>query len=226
MLSEEQVGVRAWLGAQLGAVIGAVHQSVGQKMLQTRTALAGVWKRGRSHFHWHKPDALLYFSLETAIIQWLFHSQIFGGDNLPVLLISKLTTSDLPYLHSGQKALSPFHFYTGKNYIGCPPDEIYAFLGEIHWCSVQGPMWPQLWKSLMVRKGDEGWAAEHEWLFFGDLHPTLGHSSKPFLLPSKKWLPKPWWLLLCRVCRLSSCHTSQHCSSVVKGDINWCANPL
>lgn len=42
MLSEEQVGVRAWLGAQLGAVIGAVHQSVGQKMLQTRTALAGV----------------------------------------------------------------------------------------------------------------------------------------------------------------------------------------
>lgn len=42
MLSEEQVGVGAWLGAQLGAVIGAVHQSVGQKMLQTRTALAGV----------------------------------------------------------------------------------------------------------------------------------------------------------------------------------------
>lgn len=154
------------LGLELGgAVIGAVHQSVGQKILQTRTALAGVRKRGQGHFHWHKPDALLYFSLETAIIQWLLHSQIFGGDHLPGLLINKLTTSDLPYLHSGQKALSPFHFYTGKNYIGCPPDEIYAFLGEIHWCSVQGPVWPQLWKGLMVQKGDEGWAAEHEWLF-------------------------------------------------------------
>lgn len=81
---------------------------------------------------------VFYFSQESAIIQRLLLSKIVGGDNLPVLLISKVTSGDPPYLHRSQKTLSPLRFYTAINYTGCPVDKIYAFLTEFHWCSVQG----------------------------------------------------------------------------------------
>lgn len=42
---------------------------------------------------------------------------------------------------------------------------------------------------------------------------------------NKKWLLDPRWLLLFSICALSSYNTSQHRSSVTKGEVNWCANP-
>lgn len=42
-------------------------------------------------------------------------SKIFGGDNLPVLLVSNLTRRDLLCLNGGQRALSPLCFCIGIN---------------------------------------------------------------------------------------------------------------
>lgn len=113
------------LGWELsGAVTGAVDQWREGEDAANPHCISRSMKEMPGPSPLTQTDALFYFSPETAIIQWLLRSKIVSGDNLPALLVSKLTSSDAPYLHRGQKALSPLRFYTGINYTGCFPVKI------------------------------------------------------------------------------------------------------
>lgn len=122
VLSEEQVDVG--VGWELvGAVIGAADPQCGGEDAANPHCIS------RSVEGMPGPSLLTqrrmhYFSPETAAVERLLVSKIISGDNLPVLLVSKLTSSDPPYLQRGQKALSPLCFYTGINRTGCPPVKI------------------------------------------------------------------------------------------------------
>lgn len=119
----------------VGLWVWAVHQSMRETMLQTYTALAGLCRRQQGHLQCHKGRSTVLF-FPRAIIQWFLCSKIIGGDNLPALLISTVTSSHPPYLHSSQKTLSPLLHW--DKFTGCPADKIYAFLAYCHWCLVQG----------------------------------------------------------------------------------------
>jgi len=104
--------------------LGRLTSGVGEKTVQTHTASAGAAGDAGVVSTDTKTDVLFYFSPETARIQWLLRSKIVSGDNLPALLISKLTSNDPLYLQRGQKALSPLHFYTGIDYARGPSVKI------------------------------------------------------------------------------------------------------
>lgn len=122
MLLEEQVDIG--VGWELvGAVIGQFTHSFGGEDASDPHCIS----RSMEGMPWPSlltQRRMYYFSSETAAMEWLLVSKIISGDNLPVLLVSKLTSSAPPYLQRGQKASSPLCFYTGINHTSCPPVEI------------------------------------------------------------------------------------------------------
>lgn len=174
-----------------------------------------------------KPEVLFCFSPETVIMQWFLGCKSIGGDNLPALLVSTPASSHPPYLHSHTSTAVKrpcHHFCRGISYTGCPADKIHAFLAYCHWCSVQGSPDNSFEK---VQEYELGVRDEHcrmNYLRWFASYPQFPAFSTD--RPNRKYLLESQELLLCNVCRLSSHYTSQHHSSVVKGDNNSCGNHL
>lgn len=153
------VDVGAWLGSWWGCDWGQSLEHEGRRPCTKEMPRPSPLTQSQMHY---------CIFPQTASIQRSIWSEIIRGDNLPALLLSKLTSSDPPYLQ-GPKALSPLCFYTEINYRGCPVDKIHSFLSAFCW------LWKREWEVNSVT-------------FFGVSHPTISPEFPALFTakPSKK----------------------------------------